>query len=56
LARGDGPRFNVFVTNLSRPYWGRPETNLTSANYGCMATLSSICALRTIMIGGRVAY
>ena len=50
-------RVNVFVTNLfNHPNWGRPETNVTSTNYGRITTLSSIFPLRTIMIGGRITY
>jgi hypothetical protein len=50
-------RFNVFVTNLfNHPNWGRPETNLTSANYGRITSLSSVFPLRTVMIGGRLAF
>ena len=50
-------RFNVFVTNLfNHPNWGRPETNVTSTNYGRITTLSSIFPLRTIMLGGRIGY
>jgi hypothetical protein len=50
-------RFNVFVTNLfNHPNWGRPETNVTSTNYGRITTLSSIFPLRTIMLGARIGY
>ena len=50
-------RVNVFVTNLfNHPNWGRPETNLTSANYGRITSLSPIFPLRTIVLGGRITY
>jgi hypothetical protein len=50
-------RFNVFVTNLfNHPNWGRPETNVTSANYGRITSLSSLFPLRTIVVGARVSY
>ena len=50
-------RFNIFVTNLfNHPNWGRPDTNVTSTNYGRITTLSSIFPLRTIMLGGRIGY
>ncbi len=50
-------RFNVFVTNLfNHPNWGRPDTNLTSANYGRITSLSSLFPLRTIVVGARVTY
>ena len=50
-------RFNVFVTNLfNHPNWGRPDTNLTSANYGRITSLTPIFPLRTIVLGGRITY
>jgi hypothetical protein len=35
---------------------GRPDTNLTSANYGRITSLSPIFPLRTVVIGGRITY
>jgi hypothetical protein len=50
-------RFNVFVTNLfNHANWGRPETNVTSANYGRITSLSSIFPLRMIVGGARVTF
>ena len=50
-------RVNVFVTNLfNHPNWGRPEMNLTSANYGRITSLSPIFPVRTIVLGGRITY
>lgn len=50
-------RFNVFVTNLfNHPNWGRPDTNVTSANYGRITTLNSVFPLRTIVLGARLVY
>ncbi len=50
-------RFNVYVTNVfNHPNWGRPETNLTSANYGRITSLNTLAPLRTIVLGGRVSY
>jgi hypothetical protein len=50
-------RFNVFVTNLfNHPNWGRPDTNVTSTNYGRITSLSSVFPLRTIVLGARIAY
>ncbi|MPZ16934.1 MAG: hypothetical protein GEV06_03295 [Luteitalea sp.] len=50
-------RFNVFITNLfNHANWGPPVTDLTSANYGQITSLSSLFPLRTIVIGARVMY
>jgi hypothetical protein len=50
-------RVNVFVTNLfNHPNWGRPDSNVTSVNYGRISSLNSIFPLRTIVLGVRLAY
>jgi hypothetical protein len=50
-------RFNVFVTNLfNHANWGRPETNVTSTNYGRITSLTSLFPTRTIMLGARLTY
>jgi hypothetical protein len=50
-------RFNVFVTNLfNHANWGRPETNLSSANYGRITSLNSSFPLRTVVLGARLTY
>jgi hypothetical protein len=50
-------RLNVFVTNLfNHANWGRPDTNVTSANYGRITTLNANFPTRTIVVGGRVSY
>jgi hypothetical protein len=50
-------RFNVYVTNVfNHPNWGRPETNVTSTNYGRITSLNTITPLRTIVLGGRISY
>jgi hypothetical protein len=50
-------RFNVFVTNVfNHPNWGRPDTNLTSTNYGRITSLNTSFPLRTIVIGGRLMF
>ncbi len=48
---------NVFVTNLfNHANWGRPDTNVTSANYGRITTLNSDFPLRRIVLGGRLTF
>ncbi len=50
-------RFNVFVTNLfNHANFGRPDTNLTSPNYGRITTLNPNFPLRTLVLGLRLAY
>jgi hypothetical protein len=50
-------RLNVFVTNLfNHPNWGRPDTNITSANYGRISSLNSVFPPRMIVIGARLMY
>lgn len=50
-------RFNVYVTNLfNHANWGRPETNVTSANYGRISSLNTTFPLRTIVLGARLTY
>ena len=50
-------RFNVFVTNLfNHANWGRPDTNVTSANYGRITTLNPNFPLRTVVLGARVTF
>jgi hypothetical protein len=50
-------RVNVFVTNVfNHPNWGRPDTNLTSVNYGRITSLNSSFPLRTIVVGGRLMF
>ena len=47
----------MFVTNVfNHPNWGRPDTNLTSANYGRITSLNTNFPLRTIVLGGRLMY
>jgi hypothetical protein len=49
--------FNVFVTNLfDHANWGRPETNVTSANYGKITSLNADFPLRRIVLGGRLTF
>lgn len=48
---------NVFVTNLfNHANWGRPETNVTSANYGKITSLNADFPLRRIVLGGRLTF
>jgi hypothetical protein len=48
---------NVFVTNLfNHANWGRPETNVTSANYGQINSLNTDFPLRRIVLGGRLTF
>lgn len=48
---------NVFVTNLfNHANWGRPDTNVTSANYGRITSLNSDFPLRRIVLGGRLTF
>jgi len=50
-------RVNVFVTNLfNHANWGRPDTNVTGANYGRITTLNPDFPLRTIVLGGRLIF
>jgi hypothetical protein len=50
-------RVNVLVTNLfNHANWGRPETNLSSPNYGRITTLNALFPLRTVVIGARLTY
>lgn len=50
-------RFNVFITNLfNHANWGRPDTNVTSANYGRITTLNPDFPLRRVVVGGRVTF
>ena len=36
--------------------WGRPDTDLTSENYGRITTLNDQFPLRTVVFGGRLTY
>ncbi len=48
---------NVFVTNLfNHANWGRPDTNVTSPNYGRISSLNSDFPLRRIVLGGRLTF
>ena len=48
---------NVFVTNLfNHANWGRPDTNVTSANYGRITSLNADFPLRRIVLGGRLTF
>lgn len=50
-------RLNVFVTNIfNHANWGRPDTNVTSANYGRITSLNPNFPLRQIVVGGRVSF
>ena len=51
-------RFNVYVTNLfNQANWGRPDTNVTSANYGRITSLNSgLPAAAVVVLGGRVTF
>jgi hypothetical protein len=50
-------RANVFVTNLfNHANWGRPDTNVTSANYGRITSLNPNFPLRTVVVGARVIF
>jgi hypothetical protein len=49
--------FNVFITNLfNHADWGRPDTNVTSANYGKITSLNSDFPLRRVVLGGRLTF
>ena len=57
LGNGATFRFNVYVTNLfNQANWGRPDTNVTSANYGRITSLNSDFPLRRVVLGGRVTF
>lgn len=48
---------NIFVTNLfNHANWGRPDTNVTSANYGKITSLNTDFPLRRIVLGGRLTF
>ena len=48
---------NVFVTNLfNHANWGRPDTNVTSANYGRITSLNADFPLRRVVLGGRLTF
>lgn len=48
---------NVFVTNLfNHANWGRPDTNVVSANYGKITSLNSDFPLRRVVLGGRLTF
>lgn len=48
---------NVFVTNIfNHANWGRPDTNVTSANYGRITTLNADFPLRRVVVGGRLTF
>lgn len=48
---------NVYVTNLfNHANWGRPDTNVVSANYGKITSLNADFPLRRIVFGGRLAF
>lgn len=50
-------RVNVFVTNVfNHANWGRPDTNVTSANYGRIASLNADFPLRRVALGGRLTF
>jgi hypothetical protein len=50
-------QLNLFVTNLfNHASWGRPDTNVTSPNYGRITALNPTFPLRTIVVGGRILY
>lgn len=49
--------FNVFVTNLfDHANWGRPDTNVSSANCGKITSLNNDFPLRRVVLGGRLAF
>lgn len=48
---------NVFVTNLfNHANWGRPDTNVESANYGKITSLNPDFPLRRVVLGGRLTF
>jgi hypothetical protein len=48
---------NVFVTNVfNHANWGRPDTNVTSANYGRITSLNPDYPLRRVMLGARLTF
>jgi hypothetical protein len=48
---------NVFVTNLfNHANWGRPDTNVVSANYGRITSLNPDFPLRRVVLGGRLTF
>jgi hypothetical protein len=48
---------NVFVTNIfNHANWGRPDTNVTSANYGRITALNADFPLRRVVLGGRLTF
>ena len=48
---------NVFVTNLfNHANWGRPDTNVTSVNYGRISSLNTDFPLRRVVLGGRLTF
>jgi len=50
-------RLSVIVTNVfNHANWGRPDTDLTSENYGRITTLNDQFPLRTVVFGGRLTY
>ena len=48
---------NVFATNVfNHANWGRPDTNVTSANYGTITSLNTDFPQRRIVVGARLVF
>lgn len=57
LGGGVRASVNVFVTNIfNHANWGRPDTNVTGANYGRITSLNPDFPLRRVVLGGRLTF